>query len=66
MKIYYFEKKRVEADLDGQAIRDYEKHYGKLLKVIINGHDIVDCDYHPLQKEFEEIERFKCTKSEQT
>ncbi len=58
MKIYYFEKKRVEADLNAQAIKDYEKHYGKLLKVIVDGNKVVECRYDDRQKDISEIERF--------
>ena len=58
MKIYYFEKKRVEADLDAQGIKDYEKHYGKLLKVIVDGNKVIKCRYDERQKDISEIVRF--------
>lgn len=58
MKVYYFEKKRVEGDLDAQAIKDYEKHYGKLMKVIVDGNKVVECRYDDRQKGISEIVRF--------
>lgn len=61
MKIYHFEKKVVIGDLDGQAIRDYEKHYGDLQSVVVERNKIIECVNDPRQKDIKDIARFnKC------
>lgn len=58
MKVYYFERKRIEGVLDAQGIKDNEAKNGKLLKVVVEGHKVVECRYDDRQKDISEIARF--------
>ena len=56
MKLYIFERILAQAEnLNAEQIKNYEKAYGKLLGVRINGKGTIVCQYDSKQKPMEEL-----------
>ena len=60
MKRYLFEMHSIVTDnLSGKEIKECEKKWGKLIKVVIDGYMRVNCLYHGNQVPLEELHLYQ-------